>query len=199
MAFVIYYSGEAHPQLSSPAGKARNEWYGVGAEAPLAFFNGILRSPPIIIPDSFYPVYQNMIDAARARKTCLEMALDSTGTTVDSTTLRLRVRLTPTDSLIDTITSLRLVAIVFEDSISYYSSFVGDTTYAPMAVRQVIGDSFGIPIAFKFGRDFDTLLTTGVSGYNINRLGVAVSVQDFVTKEVWQSVVKWRIKREEAR
>lgn len=199
MAFVIYYSGETHPQLSSPAGNARNEWYGVGLEAPLAFFDGTLRSPQIIIPDSFYPVYQDMIDAARALKTCLEMAFDSAGTTIDSLTLRLGIIITPTDSVIDTLSSLRLVAIVYEDSVPYYSLLQGDTVYSPMTVRKVIGDSFGIPISLKFGQEFDTLLTTGVSNYDINQIGVVVSVQDFATKAVLQTVVKERIKREEAR
>ncbi len=199
MAFVIYYSAETHPQLSSPAGNARNEWYGVGLEAPLAFFNGSLRSPQVTIPDSFYPVYRDMIDAARSRKTFLEMELDSIHTSIDSATLRLRVRIIPTDSVIDTMTSLRLVAIVYEDSVPYYSLLIGDTTYAPMTVRQVIGDSFGIPINLKFGEDFDTLLVTNVRDYQKTHVGVAVSVQDLSTKAVLQSVTKRRVEGEETR
>ncbi|MEO0004473.1 MAG: hypothetical protein ABIK49_00525 [candidate division WOR-3 bacterium] len=199
MAFVIYYSGETHQQLASRAGKARSEWYGVGLEAPLAFFDGTLRSPQITVPDSFYPVYKDMIDAARSRKSWLEMVIDSTSTTIDSATLQIRISITPTDSVIDTVTSLRLVAIVYEDSVPYYSFLVGDTTYSPMTVRQVIGDSFGIPINLRFGQDFDTLLATSVSGYNPDRVGVVVSVQDFATKAVLQTAVKRRIKRGEAR
>jgi hypothetical protein len=199
MAYVIYYTGESHPELSSLAGRARGEWYGVGLEAPLAFFDGTSRAPQITVPDSFYPVYRDMIDATRSQPTCLEIEVDSIATVIDPTVLQLRLRITPTDSVVDTMTSLRLVAIVYEDSLPYYSFLIGDTVYAPMVVRQVVGDSFGIPLHLKFGRDFDTTVVTGVRGYNINRVGVVVSVQDFISKSVLQSLVKWRIKKAEER
>jgi hypothetical protein len=197
MAYVIYYDAETHPELASRAGIARAEWYGTGVERPLAFFNGTLRSPQITLPDSFYPVYRDMVDAARARKTVLEMVIDSCA--IDSTTLTLRLKFTPTDSSIDTMTALRLVAIVFEDSVPYYSFLIGDTFYAPMTARKVIGDSFGIPFACQFGQDRDTILTTTITDYNINRIGVAVAVQDLSTRAIIQSAIKWRIKQEDKR
>ncbi|MGQ9707384.1 MAG: hypothetical protein ACUVUR_00715 [bacterium] len=198
MGYVIYYLTESHPELSSPCGNARAEWYGVGLEAPLAFFDGTIRAPQVTVPDSFYLVYRDMVDAARSRTTWLEMAIDSLATKIDSAFLQVRICITPTDSVVDTITTLRLVAAVYEDSVPYYSFLIGDTVYAPKALRQVIGDSFGIPFRLKFGQDFDTTLTTRVSGYNLNRVGVVVSVQNYVSKSVLQSAVKWRIKREEA-
>ncbi|MGB9742222.1 MAG: hypothetical protein ACPL0F_03570 [bacterium] len=194
MVYVIYYDPETHPELGSLAGIARAEWYGTGMERPLAFFNGTFRSPQITLPDSFYPVYRDMIDAARARKTVLEMMIDHWA--IDSASLTIELKLTPTDSSIDTLTTLRLVAIVFEDSVPYYSFLIGDTFYSPMTVRQVIGDSFGLPFTCRFGQDWDTVLTTPVTGYNINRVGIVVSVQNLETREVIQTAIKWRIKTE---
>ncbi|MCX7732926.1 MAG: hypothetical protein N2248_07190 [candidate division WOR-3 bacterium] len=195
MAFVIYYDSELLPQLSSPAGKARAEWYGAGGERPLAFFDGTSRSPQITLPDSFYPVYRDMIDAARTRKTMLEMRIDSAA--IDSSRLTVRLVITPTDSSADTITTLRLVAIVFEDSIPYYSILRADTFYSPMTVRTVIGDSFGIPLRLRFGQDYDTVLSTPVPDWNPNRTGIAVTVQNFGSRAVLQTAVKWRINQED--
>jgi|YNPBryantNP2012_1023418.scaffolds.fasta_scaffold00013_47 hypothetical protein len=195
MAYVIYYDPETHPELGSQAGIARARWYGTGMERPLAFFDGTMRSPQITIPDSFYPVYRDIIDAARARKTILELKIDSCH--IDSAFLNVRLTLSPTDSSIDTLTALRLVAIVFEDSIPYYSFLIGDTFYSPMTVRQIIGDSFGIPIRCRFGQNWDTVLACQVTGYNVNRTGVAVSVQNLATRAVIQSAIKWRILSEE--
>ncbi|MEN9979198.1 MAG: hypothetical protein ABIK38_02505 [candidate division WOR-3 bacterium] len=195
MAFVIYYDSELLPQLSSPAGKARAEWYGAGGERPLAFFDGTIRSPQITLPDSFYPVYRDMIDAARTRKTMLEMRIDSA--VIDSSRLTVRLVITPTDSSADTITTLRLVAIAFEDSIPYYSVLRADTFYSPMTVRTVIGDSFGIPLRVRFGQDFDTVLSTPVPDWNPNRTGIAVTVQNLASRAVLQTAVKWRINQED--
>ncbi len=195
MAFVIYYDSELLPQLTSPAGKARAEWYGTGEERPLAFFDGTARSPQITLPDSFYPVYRDMIDAARTRKTMLEMRIDSAA--IDSSRLTVRLMITPTDSSADTITTLRLVAIVFEDSIPYYSVLRADTFYSPMTVRTVIGDSFGIPLRVRFGQDFDTVLSTPVPDWNPNRTGIVVTVQNLASRAVLQTAVKWRINQED--
>ncbi len=194
LAYVVYYLAEMHPELESRAGRARAEWYGVGLQAPLAFFDGTGRSPQIPVPDSFYPVYRDMIDGARAQKTFLEMSLDSAITGIDPTLLHLGIRITPTDSSVDTMTTLRLVAVVYEDSVPYYSMLQGDTVFSPRTVRQVIGDSFGIPVRLKFGQDFDTLLVAPVNGYNIEKVGVAVSVQNSVTRAVYQSLLKERLK-----
>lgn len=195
MAFVIYYDSELLPQLASPAGKARAEWYGVGGERPLAFFDGTIRSPQVTLPDSFYPVYRDMVDASRARKTMLEMRIDSAA--IDSSRLTVRLIITPTDSSADTITSLRLVAIVFEDSVPYYSVLRTDTFYSPMTVRTVIGDSFGIPLRVRFGQDFDTVLSTPVPDWNPNHTGIAVTVQNLANRTALQTAVKWRINQED--
>jgi len=195
LAYVVYYLSEMHPELESKAGKARTEWYGVVPHlAPLAFFDGNVRSPQIPIPDSFYPIYRNMIDGARAQQTFLEMTIDSSTTGIEPALLHLGIRITPTDSSVDTMTTLRLVAIVYEDGVPYYSMLRGDTVFSPMTVRQVIGDSFGIPIRLKFGQNFDTLLTTPVSDYNIDRVGVVVSVQNYLNRAVYQSVIKRKLK-----
>ncbi len=192
MVYVIYY--EMHPELESPEGKARANWYGKGVESPLAFWDGTRRSPQVVIPDSFYPLYKSLTDAARAQKTILEIGIDSLTTTIDSAGLRIGVHITPTDSAVDTMKSLRLVAVVYEDSLPYYSLAQGDTVYSSTTVRQIVGGGFGIPLELKFGGDFDTILHTAASRYNITRVGAAVFVQDFETRAVLQSAGKRRIK-----
>jgi len=190
---IVYYSAESHPEVESEAGRARANWYGVQPSLlPLAFFDGTNRAPQVTLPDSFYPVYRNMTDGARAQKTVLEMKLDST--IVESQRVAIRVRIEPTDSTVDAMTGLRLVAVVYEDSVPYYSLLMGDTVYISRVVRTVVGDSFGVPLRLKFGTGYDTLLWVPYAGYNIDRIGVAVAVQDVATRAVLQSVIKQRVK-----
>ncbi|GEM_PF-736500 len=192
MAYVVYYTGVTHPELVSPGGNARAEWYGVGFYSPVAFFDGIARAPQVTVPDSFYSVYRDMIEGARAQKAMMEIRVDSCR--IDASRMRVWLHITPTDSSLDTMSSLRLLAVVFEDSVPYYSYLREDTVFSPLTARQVLGDSFGVPVRLKFGQVFDTLLTAEVAGYNINRTGIVVSVQSFATKVVYQSVVRWRIR-----
>lgn len=195
LAYVVYYfSGiSPHSELESPEGKARANWYGIiESGLPIAFFDGTGRAPQVMLPDSFYSIYKDMIDGARAQKSVLEMSLDPATTRIDSLWLRIGVHITPTDSVVNTMTALRLVAVVYEDSVPYLP---GDTVcYSPMTVRKVVGDSFGIPLQLKFGQDFDTLLTTPVANYATKRVGVAVFVQDRTNRAVLQSTVRRRIK-----
>ncbi len=190
---IVYYSAASHPELESEAGRARSNWYGAEPTLlPLAFFDGTNRAPQVTLPDSFYPVYRNMIDGARARKTFLEMKLDST--VIDSQRVAIQVHIEPTDSTVNAMSGLRLVAVVYEDSVPYYSLLVGDTVYISRVVRNVVGDSFGIPVRLRFGVSYDTLLLAPVLGNNIGRVGVAVSVQDVTTRAVLQSAIKRRVR-----
>lgn len=193
LAGVVYYSAEMHPEMEGRGGRERARWYGVGMELPLAFFDGTRRAPQITIVDSFYPIYQSLVDASRAQKTVLEMELDSVQTRIESGYLHVGVHITPTDSVVDTMSTLRLVAVVFEDSVPYYSFLRGETTYARMVVREVIGDSLGVPLQLRFGQDFDTVLTAPVTGYSFGRVGVAVSVQEVANRAVLQSVIRRRV------
>lgn len=145
------------------------------SQAPL-----IEREANRVVLVELLPVYRDMVDATRARKTMLELPIHSTG--IDPSRLPLQLSLTPTDPSVDTITTLRLVAIIFEDSVPYYSFLMGTTFYSPMTVRAIIGDSMGIPFNCRLGMEFDTLLTTPVTGLNINRTGIAVSVQNLEPK-----------------
>lgn len=138
---IVYYAAESHPELESEAGRARANWYGVEPTLlPLAFFDGTNRAPQVTLPDSFYPIYRNMTDGARARKTFLELKLDST--VIDSQRIAIQVHIEPTDSTVNEMTGLRLVAVVYEDSVPYYSLLMGDTVYISRVVRNVVGDRF---------------------------------------------------------
>ncbi len=194
MAYVVYYTGVTHPELVSPGGNARAEWYGVGFFTPLAFFDGTTRAPQVTMPDSFYSVYRDMIEGARVQKAMMEIMVDSCQ--IDTNRMRVWIHITPTDSSLDTIGELRLVMVVFEDSVPFYSYLREDTVFSPATVRQVLGNGYGVPVRLRFGQEFDTLLTAEVVGYNINRTGIVVFVQSFATRAVYQSVVRWRIRRE---
>lgn len=190
---VVYYSALSHPELESNAGRARANWYGVEPTLlPLTFFDGTNRAPPVTQPDSFYPVYRNMTDGTRARKTFLEIKLDSTR--VDGEQVAIRVWIEPTDSTVERVSNLRLVALVYEDSVPYYSLLMGDTVFISRVVRTVVGDSFGVPVNLRFGVSYDTLLRAPVQGWNIDRIGVAVAVQDGATRTVFQSAIKRVVK-----
>ncbi len=186
----VWYQSPGHPELSTAVGDARATRYGVGGFWPTAFFDGFYRSPQI--SDSFYEVYDNMIGQARSLTTVLEMSLDSATTRLDTAEVRIGVRITPTDSAVDTMSSLMLVAVVYEDSVPYFS-MLGDTAYARFCARRVIGDTWGVPLMLRFGSDFDTVLTTPLGAWERSRLGIAVFVQDTSSLRVLQSAGKTRL------
>jgi hypothetical protein len=186
----VWYQSPEHPELSTSAGDERSGRYHVDGLWPTAFFDGINKAPQL--SDSFYQVYDDMIAGARSDSAVLEMSLDSVSTRVDSTELSIGVHITPTDSAVDAMDGLMLVAVVFEDSAPYYSVLRQDTAYVPFCARRVIGESWGIPLTLRFGTDFDTVLTTPLGNWNRSRLGVAVFVQDTSNLRVMQSVGKLR-------
>ena len=190
MYFGCYLNGD----LTIEPDNERWRWYEQPA-SPWGFFNGE-RSPQVVNEDEFYQVYKDMIDGARARPTVLEMWLDESTTAVvaDSQLVRVGVHINPTDSAVDRMEDLMMVTVLFEDSIPYESHLhPGDTAYARMVVRKVIADTWGIPVSLGFGTEFDTTLEATLGAWRLDRLGVAVFVQDTVTREVLQSVGKQRI------
>ncbi|MEO0079421.1 MAG: hypothetical protein ABIK44_01930 [candidate division WOR-3 bacterium] len=191
LVHFIYYSSLSQPELVTPAGEGRSRWYGVSLW-PTAFFSG-RRQEQITSPDSFYAAYQAEFLGARSRTTVLAMALDSATTLIDSQRVSIGVRVHPTDTVANRLTGVNLVGIVFEDSVPYYSPLRGETVYASVAVRQVIGDTWGVPIRLSFGADLDTVLTTPTGSWRFDKVGVAAFVQDTTTKEVLQAVMKRRI------
>jgi len=122
----------------------------------------------------------------------LEVSLDTATTGLDSTQLRIGVHITPTDSAVDAMGSLMLVAVVYEDSAPYYSMLRQDTAYVRFCARCVIGDTWGVPLSLRFGTDYDTVLTTPLGDWNRSRLGAVVFVQDTSSLRVLQSVGRLR-------
>ena len=190
LVHFVWYQAPDHPELSTQAGDERGRRYNVGGFWPTAFFDAFYRAPQI--SDSFYEVYHNMVDQARSQSSILEMSLDSAATGLDSTQLRIGVHITPTDSAVDGMGSLMLVAVVYEDSAPYYSTLRQDTAYVRFCARRVIGDTWGIPLTLHFGADYDTVLSTPLGDWNRSRLGAAVFVQDTSSLRVMQSVGKLR-------
>jgi hypothetical protein len=184
----IWFQSPDHPELSTAAGDVRAERYNVAGLWPTAFFDGFYRAPQVSEPDSFYEVYDNMVGQARSLTTAMEMSLDSTTTRVDSTELSIGVHITPTDSAVNTLSGLMLVAVIFEDSAPYYSFLQQDTAYVPYCVRSVIGDTWGVPLDLSFGEDYDTVLTAPLGTWNRAHLGAAVFVQDTSNLRILQSV-----------
>ncbi len=189
---LVYFSYYMLGDLTIEPNVERWRWYGTPA-SPWGFFDGS-PSPQVTEPDSFYSWYKDMIDGARSQSTVLEMWLDSATTVIDSPLVRVGVHINPTDSVVDRMETLMLVAIIYEDSIPYESQLHGgDTVYARMVVRHVVADTWGIPVSFEFGTEFDTTLEIVLGDWQQDMLGAAVFVQDTTTKEVVQSVVKRRI------
>jgi hypothetical protein len=191
----VWYQSLNHPELSTPAGDERSkaEKYDVGGFWPTAFFDGFYRAPVVDDINAFYGVFDNMIGQARSLTTVMEMSLDSAATGLDSGELRVGVHITPTDSSVNSMAGLMLAAVVFEDSAPFYSMLQGDTAYARYCARRVIGDTWGVPLALRFGNDFDTVLTTPLGPWNPAHVGVAVFVQDTSSLRVLQSVGRRRL------
>lgn len=187
---ITWYQAYEPLDIVTPEGDARSVRYNVAAFWPSAYFDGFDKAPQL--SDSFYPVYRDYVDLARSRPTVLEMSLDPVTTVLDSTTMSVGVHITPTDSSLDAARGLMLAAIVFEDSAPYYQPLGGDTAYARFCARKVLGDTWGVPVRFTFGTDFDTVLTTPIGSWRREHLGVAVFVQDTATNRVLQSVGKMR-------
>jgi hypothetical protein len=188
LVHFVWYQSPDHPELSTPAGDVRATRYGVGGLWPTAFFDGINKAPQL--SDSFYPVYNDMIIGARSDSTVLELSLDSVTTRLDSTELSIGVHITPTDSTVNAMGGLMLVAVVYEDSAPFYSLLRQDTAYARFCVRCVVGDTWGVPLTLRLGTDYDTVLTTPLGAWNRAHLGAAVFVQDTSSLRVLQSVGK---------
>jgi hypothetical protein len=186
----VWYQAPDHPELSTAAGDERSRRYNVAGFWPTAFFDGFYRAPQV--SDSFYEVYDNMIGQARSLTTVMEMALDSATTQLDSTELSIGVHITPTDSAVDTLSGLMLVAVIYEDSAPYYSVLRQDTDYVRFCARRVVGDTWGVPLTLRLGTEYDTVLTTPLGTWNRSHLGAAVFVQDTSSLRVLQSVGKLR-------
>ena len=175
-------------ELQTPEGEERSKRYNVGGAWPTAFFDGFYRAPTVSHTDSFYGVYDNMVGQARALTTVLEMSLDSAATRLDSTELSIGVHITPTDSAVNAMSSLMLVAVIYEDSVPYISLLSGDTVYARFCARHVVGDTWGMPVTLSLGTDYDTVLATPLDPvWNRSRLAAAVFVQDTSSLRVLQS------------
>lgn len=186
---VIWYQSPNHPELLTPEGEERSKRYNVGGAWPAAFFDGFYRAPTVPSIDSFYGVYDGMVGQARSLTTVLEMSLDTAATRLDSTELSVGVHITPTDSAVNTMSSLMLVAVIYEDSVPYISLLGGDTAYVRFCARHVIGDTWGIPVTLRLGTDYDTVLTTPLDPvWNRSRLAAAIFVQDTSSLRVLQSV-----------
>jgi hypothetical protein len=174
--------------LSTGAGDERSRRYNVAGLWPTAFFDGFYRAPQVSDRDSFYTVYDNMVGQARSLTTVMEMSLDSATTRLDSTGLSIGVHITPTDSAVDAMSGLMLVAVVYEDSAPFFSALRQDTAYVRYCARCVIGDTWGVPLQLSFGQDYDTVLTAPLGAWNRSHLGAAVFVQDTSSLRVLQSV-----------
>uniref|UniRef100_A0A7C4GC57 Uncharacterized protein n=1 Tax=candidate division WOR-3 bacterium TaxID=2052148 RepID=A0A7C4GC57_UNCW3 len=187
--FFGYFGAGSPAEFITPAGAERERWYNVTWQ-PSAVFDG-RPGPQVQQPDSFYPVYRDMIDAARSRKTVLEMTLDPDLTRADSAQVSIGVRIEPTDSLIDAMANLALVAVVFEDSLPY--EYLGDTLHAWRVVRRVLSDTWGIPVSLRLGTVFETTLVVPNPGWRPRLTGVAAFVQNTESKQVLQSAARLRL------
>ncbi len=189
---VVWFQSPNHPELSSGAGDERARRYNVAGNWPTAFFDGFYRAPSVTEIDSFYGVYRNMAGQARSISSILEMSLDTVTTKLDSTELHIGVHITPTDSAVDRLSTLMLAAVIYEDSVPFYSPISGDTLYARTCGRCVIGDTWGVPLKLHFGTDYDTVLSTPLGAWNPSHLGAVVLVQDTSSLRIMQSVAKGR-------
>lgn len=192
LVHFVWFQTPNHPELVAEVGKARGRRYTGSDLPPAAFFDGFYPAPSVSDLDSFGTVYNGMVEQARSRNTVLEMSLDSATTEVDSIQLSIGVHIPPTDSTVNAMGSLMLVAVVYEDSVPYRSLVGGDTAYARFCARSVIGDTWGVPVTLRLGTDYDTVLTAPVGNWSRSHLGAAVFVQDTSNMRVLQSVGKLR-------
>jgi hypothetical protein len=142
--------------------------------------------------ETLYDAFRTRIEAARSRKTMLEMELDTVATGIGSGEVRVGVRISPVDTLVDEMESLMLVAVLFADSVAHVRLGSTDTGYAPVAV-DVVGGPWGVPVRLKYATDLDTVLSTALGNWPQDRLGAAVFVQDTATKAVLQTVVTRKV------
>jgi len=189
---VVWYQPPNHPELQSRAGEGRAARYNVAGLWPSAFFDGFYRVEQVHESDSFYSTYTRWIPQARALGSVLVLSLDSATTGIDSTHLRIGVHITPTGTAVDSMSTLMLAAVIYEDSVPYISALSGDTAYARWCARSVIGDTWGVPLTLRFGSDFDTVLTATLGPWNRSRIGAAVFVQDTSNLRVLWSAAKRR-------
>jgi hypothetical protein len=69
-----------------------------------------------------------------------------------------------------------------------------DTAYARYCARTVIGDTWGVPVSFRFGEDLDTVLTAPMGDWRPEHLGAAVFIQDTTNMRVMQSLLVRRFR-----
>jgi len=180
--------------LEIPSGAGRGRWYYGYQQWPWAVFGG-RSGEQVTNPDSFYSAYDAQVTRCRADSTPIEMWLDSAGTVVAPPNVRMRVKVNPTDSVVNGMGNLMLVCVVYEDSVPF-EQFPGDTVYPRMVGRAVAGDTWGIPLSLVFGQEFDTTLEVTLGQWRTDYLGVAAFVQDTATKEILQAAGRRRIGRQ---
>lgn len=164
-------------------------WYGYGLGfEPASFFDG----GDAALQETLYSALRGRIEAARSRKTMMEMTFDSASTVLDSSRVAVGVSINPLDTLINDRPNLMLVAVLYEDSVGHPGIGGGDSVYVPIAV-DVIGGPWGVPVSLQYATPFDTLLEAPLGDWRRDYLGVAVFVQDTATREVLQSAVMKRI------
>ncbi len=185
---MTWYQSFLPLPITTPEGEARALRYNVQSIWPSTYFDGFYKAPMVSVEDSFYTVYRDYVDFARSQPAILEIGCDTLTTRLGPTNLSIGLRITPTDSAVDGMRTLQLVAVVYEDS-APYPSFSGDTAYARYCARTVIGGAWGVPVSFRFGQEFDTVLTTPLGNWTTARLGAAVFVQDTSNLRVMQSLL----------
>lgn len=154
----------------------------------MTYFDGGSAAPQ----ETLYDAFRTRIEAARSRKTMLEMELDTVATGIGAGEVRVGVRINTLDTLVNEIESLMLVAVVFADSVMHTRLGSPDTGYAPVAV-DVVGGPWGVPVRLRYATELDTVLSTALGNWPQDRLGVAVFVQDTATRAVLQSVVTRKV------
>ena len=174
-----------HPDLATPAGDGRTTRYDVDSMWPAAFFDGPDRAP--LSADRYYAIYDSMVRHARSLTTVLELSLDPVLTQLDSTELSIGVHITPTDSAVDSMADLALVAVIYEDS-APYEYWGGATHYIRFCAREVIGGTWGIPLTLQLGTAYDTVLSAPLGAWDRSHVGAAVFVQDTSSLRVLQAV-----------
>jgi len=188
---VAWCHSPNHPDLATPAGDKRTTRYNVDSLWPTAFFDGTDRAPQLADPDPMYKAYDSMVRQARSQTTVLELSMDSAATRLDSTELSIGVHITPTDSAVNSMADLALIAVIYEDS-APYEYWGGATNYIRFCAREVIGGTWGIPLTLRLGADYDTVLTAPLGAWDRSHLGAAVFVQDTSSLRVLQAVGKRR-------